>query len=361
MMKRIFISALLFACLMPLFGQVADVTSGATSIQETKAWNPMIQREFNNDNFDNSPLKPLTLTVPLINGEVSNPSYAQFENCLLRSVVIKEVVEDAGKEGLVFNGVFRYQGYPLADILKDIVVDKKNKAEFPVEIDLFVQVSNDQGESAVFSWGEIFYSKRGRDIIFATGVTPIYPTKTDDTWPVPESCSLISGCDLHTLRNIKNPTTITIRSFPRSFPGEKGAEPLYVPNLKITQGSKKVKIDAIPAGIHSIDFPTVFYGLHRGFKEVKTFKGYSFADVLNSEFEFSSYDLQHGLIAVGAIDAFRVVYSLSEILNRADLESVLFIDLGKDDNGRFKIFPSADVFADRQLKGAAIGHILNIE
>jgi len=361
-MKKILISAQLFTSIAPVFAQLADATSGATtSTTETRTWDPMIQREFNNDNFDNLPLKPLNLTVPLIDGEVSNSGYAQFENCLLRSVIVKEVIEEEGLDELVFKGIFRYQGYPLADILKDIMVDKNNKAEFAPDIDLFVQVSNEAGESAVFSWGEIFFSKRGRDIILASGVTPIYPTKADDTWPVPESCSIIAGNDFHTLRNIKNPTRISVRSFPRSFPGKKGAEPLYAPNIKITKSGMKVKIDAIPEGTQILNFPTALFGLHMGYKEIRTFNGYCFADVLRSEFEFSSYDLQHGLIAVGAIDAFRVVYSLSEILNRCDLESVLLIDLGNDDHGRFKIFPSADIFADRQLKGAGTAFILNIE
>ncbi|MEE4115736.1 MAG: hypothetical protein V2I37_06185 [Marinilabiliaceae bacterium] len=340
--------------------QDPDAVSGATSSAGMASWNPMLQRAYNNDNFDNVALKPLKLTIPFVEGEISNPGYTDFGNILQREVIVKEVAE--GKNGeLEFKGVFNYRGYPLSDLLEDFVVDKKNKAEFPVETDLVIVISNDRGESAAFSWGEIFMSKRGKDIMLATAVAPVFPTKTDDTWPVPANCKIIAGSDFHTLRNIESPTKIEFRSFPQSFPGEKGFEPLYSASITLEKDARKIKITKIPEGLNKRSFPTAFFGLHKGFKEIKTFEGYPLKEVLEACFDFTASDLQHGILAVGAKDAYRCVYSLSEIMNRQDLESVLIIDLGEDDHGRFKIFPAAEVFADRQLKGASLAYILNIK
>lgn len=359
MKTRIFLTvSLLFIFSASFFAQEPDAVSGATSSVANSLWDPMMQRAYNNDNFDNIPLKPLSLSIPYVEGEISNPAYLNFENILSRDIVVKEVVE--GLDGrLEFKGVFNYRGYPLSDLLQDFVIDKKNKNEFPVEIDLVIVISNDEGESAAFSWGEIFMSKRGRDIMLATAVAPVFPTKTDDTWPVPDNCRIIAGSDFHTLRNIERPTKIEFRSFPKSFPGEKGYEPLYVPFLTIEKDTRKVVIRGIPEGVERLSYPNAFYGLHNGFKEIKTFEGYSLKQLLEHYFDFTSDDIQNGILAIGAKDAYRCVYSLSEILNRQDLESVLIFDLGKDDHGRFKIFPSAEVFADRQIKGAAQGYIIN--
>ena len=233
MKTRILLSLLFISlCSFSANAQKADAVSGATSMAADSLWDPMLQRTYNNDNFDNAPLKPLKLTIPFVGGEIRNPGYPDFENTLQREVVVKEVEEGADGE-LEFKGVFNYRGYPLSDLLQDYVIDKKNKAEFPVETDLVIIISNDKGESAAFSWGEIFMSKRGKDIMLASSVAPIFPTKTDDNWPVPANCKIIAGSDFHTLMNIENPTKIELRSFPVSFPGEKGFEPLYSESLTI--------------------------------------------------------------------------------------------------------------------------------
>jgi hypothetical protein len=344
--------------------QVVDAKSGATSMVEEKVINyqdPRSHREYNNDNFDNYPLVPLKISLPYIGGEISNPGVATLEDCEIRLVFIKEVIPESKGGEPVFRGFFKYSGYPLADLLNDFIIKKSNMEEFSPVVDLFVVVENDLGESAVFSWGEIFFSKRGRDIIFATAVSPIFPTKADDRWEIPTECSIIAGNDFLTVRNIKQPTKITIRSFPARFQGKKGATLPIEPMISLSMNGDVFNIDAIPDGSDRLRFPTAFFGLHMGYKNVSTFEGYSLGDILNRSVTITTNDIQHGLLAAGASDGYRVVYSLSEILNRTDLEAVLLIDRGKADGGRFVIFPSADLFADRQLKSVMKGYIVNFK
>jgi len=57
-------------------------------------------------------------------------------------------------------------------------------------------------------------------------------------------------------------------------------------------------------------------------------------------------------IAVGkAKDGYRVVFSLSEIINRSDNQDFLLLD--KKDNpgsGRYLLYPAGDFFADRDIR-----------
>ena len=80
-----------------------------------------------------------------------------------------------GKVG--FTGAYRYDGYSVYDILDRVVLKKKNEAEFPPIIDLYVEITNDRGETAVFSWGEIYYPVNMHRLLIATST---YFTK----WPI---------------------------------------------------------------------------------------------------------------------------------------------------------------------------------
>jgi hypothetical protein len=68
-------------------------------------------------------------------------------------------------------------------------------------------------------------------------------------------------------------------------------------------------------------------------------------------------------IAVGsAKDGYRVVYSLSEIINRGDNQDFLLLDK-KDtrSSGRYLLYPASDFFADRDIRSVEKLELLRAE
>lgn len=365
-MKSILIACL---CLLPagtLLAQTIDAITGETlkpEYLEQFRDDPDIRAKYNNSPWDNFPYTNLKGEMPYVTGEIMNPDVVGGSEYALRQVWVKEYAPAAEGEEPAFQGAFMYEGYALADLLSNFVPKKKNKAEFGLNTDVFVVVENRKGESAVFSWGELFFSKRGKDIILATRVHPVFPTNSDDRWEVPEEMKIVASGDFKTVRNIENPSRIIIRSFPREFPGVRGTRPLYAESLSLHLDEENlVEIEKIPIKKPlEMKYNMVFFGMHMGYRDVKDFQGYSFAEVLRSYRSFDMQDLKTGLIAIGAKDGYRVTFSLSEILNRTDLEEVMIMDLGKHEDGRFVVHPSADFFADRYMKGARLGYIITLE
>ena len=362
-MKHFFLSAGIALFLsVNLFAQKIDAISGETiKIDNLDLFisNDSIRALYNNDAFDNIQASELSGIIPQVKGEILNPGIPSTEKLLVRTVTVKEYLPSGSKDEPVFMGAFQYYGYSLADLLKDYVISKKNHDEFKQSTDLYIVVENNKGEKAVFSWGELYYTASANDIILATGVQPIFPKSEDDRWEVPTKIKLIAANDYLTVRNIDNPVSISIRSFPRSFPGYKGLQPLYSPEISVSgQGMDFVIRDQKSINHNLTSHNTVFFGLSRGYKGGRKFTGTPLADVLREAHKFSIDDLKKGLVAFGAKDAYRVVYSISELLNRTDMAETLLIDAGNDADGRFIIRPGSDFFADRHLKGAETGYFL---
>ena len=80
------------------------------------------------------------------------------------SITVKETTLTDGE--VKFLGAYRYDGYSLYDILDSVVLKKKNEAEFPPIIDLYVEVSNEQG--------------RERDILMGRDLLPGQPSPYPD-------------------------------------------------------------------------------------------------------------------------------------------------------------------------------------
>lgn len=350
-----------------LFAQKEDVITGETLTAEdlhNYLTNPSIRAKYNNDPYDNNREEKLKGKMPYVSGEILNPGQAYVDKLMKRSVTVKEFLPSGKGGDAKFMGAFQYSGYSLSDIVKDYVISKINSEEFGLPLDMYVIVENDKGESAVFSWGELFFSGSQHDIILATHVQPVFPTHDDDQrWSSPQKIRLVAANDYLTVRNIEQPSKIILRSFPKSFPGHKGLKPIYAPELQIfgIDGKEVIIKDQDIINEKEIEYNTVFFGLHKGIKGGRSFKGIPFADVLNHCFSFSDEDLQHGLIGIAAKDAYRVVFSLSELLNRTDMAETLMIDSGENEDGRFIIRPGSDFFADRHLKGAKIGYIITAE
>ncbi len=366
-MRRIYyLLIIMFLSLSALMAQEPDMISGETITQEylqNYLDNPVIRARYNNDPFDNERAVKLDGKMPYVSGELLNPGQAYVHELEERSVVVKEYFPRRKGRDPEFQGAFQYKGYSLSDIIKDYIVSKNNKGEFGLNTDLYVIVENDKGESAVFSWGELFYTNHNHDIILATHVQPVFPTASDDEWPLPDDIRLVASNDMVSVRNIDKPSKIIIRSFPRSFPGNKGLRPLFSPEIEINSpGNKKSVIDnAETESDIFLSHDLVFFGTHKGIKGPRRYTGVPLSEILRDKYDFSDQDLAKGLIAIGAKDAYRVVFSFSEVMNRSDMAEVMLLDEGDDEDGRFQVHPGADFFADRHLKGAKLAYIFFIE
>jgi hypothetical protein len=105
----------------------------------------------------------------------------------------------------------------------------------------------------------------------------------------------------------------------------------------------------------------VFFGMHKGLRGINNYTGVPLAEILRQKLNFTNNDLARGMIAIGAKDAYRVVFSLSEILNRTDMAEVILLDEPDNEDGRFIVHPGIDFFGDRHLKGAKLAYIMLVE
>jgi len=149
----------------------------------------------NNDFYDNVPFKELPVGQIEIRGEVVNPGMVDLSKLPLHQVQFREARMNGGKASFI--GAYVYQGYSLFDILKDRLLNKKNKDTFSSPIDLLVIIENKKGERAVFSWGEIFYPNVLHRIIIATRVAPIIPInyqRSATPNPTADHVSILLAC-----------------------------------------------------------------------------------------------------------------------------------------------------------------------
>jgi hypothetical protein len=311
----------------------------------------LIKAQDNNNFYDDEETYflggPATIEI---SGEVDSPGTVELKSLPLRSVIVKEALLDGDSN--TFVGAYRYDGYSLFDILNNFPPDKKNKDEFGPIIDLFVEVINEQGESVVLSWGEIYYPNHLHEILIATSVMRIVPSKTKELWPLPEETKLVVAHDLLTERNISNPTKIIVHSAPRSFEVNRDLEPLYSPGIDyyVDEG-KSLKMTGPYDDLPQQFYESVFYGRGRGIHSTTPFKGIMVKDILNWENPVNTDKLQKGYFIFAAADGYRCVYTFSEIFNRNDQSEFLFVEDAENMNGgRFRIFPAADFFSDRAIK-----------
>jgi len=304
-----------------------------------------------NDFYDDAPTNPLKGNSSiLVTGEVEKEMKIDFSGLPLHSVIVKETTIEG--DGVGFTGAYRYDGYSLYDILDRIVLKKKNEAEFPPIIDLYVEVSNEEGESVVLSWGELYYPSNRHQVLIAASVARIVPSKSKDLWPLPDKAKLIVGPDLITVRNISNPSKITIRSLDSKYAITKGMRPMFSDKIRLcVNGFLKGEIASIPKDDVAYTYQTVFYGRGMGIHRITPFTGSLLSERLKGSWVLSTESLQKGLVVIAGIDGYRAAFTLSEIVNRNDQNEILLIDRGNEDGaGRFSLFPGCDFFSDRAIK-----------
>jgi hypothetical protein len=311
-------------------------------------------RQTTNDFYDDAETFSLNGSVIIqVSGEIGNPGTIDITNFQQRSLIIKETL--AQGDSNKFTGAYRYDGYSLYDILNNIILKKRNETEFPPVVDLYVKIENERGESVVLSWGEIYYPTHRHEIIIATKVARIVPSKTKDLWPLPEKTKLIAGVDLLTERNVSNPVKITVYSASASYPVNRNLTPLFSEGIRIYNGDKFIEeMVKTPGNAREVGYETIFYGRGRGIYSTTPFNGILLKDVLEPFYCVDKNNICNGLFVIAAADGYRSVYTFSEIFNRNDQAEVLLIgDRGNKDGGAYRIFPAADFFSDRAIKAVS--------
>lgn len=304
-----------------------------------------------NDFFDNAETYDLAIKSISIEGEIENPGIVDFSKLPLRSVIVKEtLLSDNGDK---FVGAYRYDGYALYDILNCIKLNKKNKKEFNPIIDLYLQIENEKGEKVNISWGEIYYPNNLQEIIIASKVMRIIPSKTNELCPLPKVSKLVIPRDLITERNISNPVKITIKSYPKSFVTVKGLQDLYSPTIDIYNENQMVEtINENPKNLPIKEFNTIFYGRGRGIHSTQPFTGVMLKDIMKKHIPFTQKNIREGIFLIVAKDGYRGVFTFSEVMNRNDQSEILLVCRpDAKNNGIFRLFPACDFFSDRAIKG----------
>ncbi|GEM_PF-50504 len=316
-----------------------DAYSGSTLIWESGANNYFNRDEPTSLKFSNE---------ILITGELDKDVKIKLSGLPWHSVTVKEVVPQG--DSMVFKGAFRYDGYALCDILSTVKVNKWKGEEFYPPVDLFVEVWNQEGEYAVFSWGEIFYAADVYKIILARSVSRVIPGKTKELWQLPEFAKIVAGTDHNSVRNISNPVKIVIRSLRGNFKVDRNPQVFRSDSL-IIEGDRGVgTVDATDMR-EQIIYKTHFYGQSMGYKGVKVYKGISLKDKMESLFSNNPQLLSTAMLCIEATDGYRAAFSLSEIINRNDgMESVLMYGGNEEGRGGFSLFSIFDMFADRAIK-----------
>jgi len=310
-----------------------------------------------NDFYDDAETVSLKLPVVEVLGEIANPGKINFGTLALRSVIVKETLLQDEKDKFI--GAYRYDGYSLYDILNQCILKKKNEAEFPPIIDLYVEVENDKGEKVVFSWGEIYYPVHRHEILIATQVARIVPSKTKDLWPLPADSKLVVGADLLTHRNISNPARITIKSYTGKYEIKKGMSPMFSKSFSISDDTKKMaEIEGLPSDLQKLTYPSVFYGRGRGIHGTTPFNGILLKDLLAKYVILNENNLKTGFLVIAGKDGYHATFSFSEVMNRNDQNEFLVVPVKGDDpdGGAFQVFPAADFFSDRAIKALSEIH-----
>lgn len=314
-----------------------------------------------NDFYDDAETNKLPVPTIQVLGEIANPGITDLSKLSLHSVIVKETLLQDSKDKFV--GAYRYDGYSLYDILNLVVLKKKNEAEFPPIIDLYVEIENEKGEKVVFSWGEIYYPIHRNEIIIASQVARIVPSKTKDLWPLPTDSRLVVASDLLTHRNISNPTKITVKSYSGQYTIVKGMSPMYSGSFTISDESKQLaNISSLPENLTKYTYPSVFYGRGRGIHGTTPFTGIMLKDLLSRYITVNETYLKTGFLVIAGKDGYHAVYSLSEIMNRNDQAEFLVTASEKDaDGGAFMVYPAVDFFSDRAIKSVESIRIVNVK
>lgn len=325
------------------------------------AISPVAAQDLNqntNSFFDDSEIRTYAAKSIRVEGEVQTPGTIDLDSLPLRSVPIKQLGLENGKQ--VFRGAYFVSGYALYDILNHAKIKKAPENTFKPPVDMYVIVENDKGEKAVFSWGEIYY-RDSFDLLITRSVQAVNPARAKTKWPLPEEPRLVCGSDLLDARFIGNPTRITVRSYWEKESSEKPKD-IYAPEIKILKKAGSATVRDIGAAVEKRNYQSVLYGHGMGFKEVFSTPAYLLKDVLAAHAGLAPERLKNTVLIASARDGYRVAFSASEIMNRNDNHDYLLNDL-KDNptGGRYTLLVPPDYFADRDVRSIEKITLVEIE
>jgi len=308
--------------------------------------------------FDDSEIKEFALKSIIVDGEVENPGIVDLTLLPLNSFPTKDLTfaDDKNK----FIGSYFVIGYSLFDIINTKKIKKANEEEFKPTLDLYVIVENDKGEKAVFSWGELFYSRDNFRVLITKTIRAINPAKMKMKWPLPVESKIVCGNDAFNFRNITNPTRITIKSFAGTYSKERIKE-TFVPEITVVKGNENFVIKDV-AGIEVRKFRNLGYGHGMGWKGVDDYEGFIFRNVLRKNVKFDVDEIRNTILCISAKDGYRATFSLSEVINRVDMNDFLLVEKnGSLEDGKYNLFATPDFFVDRNVRSVEKIEVLNIK
>jgi hypothetical protein len=311
-----------------------------------------------NSLFDDSQVKTYTPQNILVQGEVQSPIKVELSRLPIRSVPVKELAFENGKQ--VFRGAYFVNGYSLYDVLDNAKVKKAPANSFKPAVDMYAVVENDKGEKSVFSWGEIYY-RDSFDILITKSIQAINPARAKITWPLPAEPRLICGGDLLDIRFLSNPTKITVKSYFEAGASEKPKD-IYAPEIRIVAKTGTATIRDIGPSVQKRKYESVLYGHGMGYKEVLNVLGFRLKDVLAEHAALTPEGAGSSIIVASAKDGYRVVFSASEIMNRNDNHDYLLNDLkDQSSGGRYTLIVTPDYFADRDVRSVEKIAVVDID
>jgi len=327
-----------------------------TNLKKDKSVRDASDRTNNFYDNEDTYILPHSLKIG-VSGEIENPSVLDLSKLPLHSVIVKEALPTT--EGTQFIGSYRYDGYSLYDILNEYILAKKNAEDFRPIIDLYVEIENNAGDKVSISWGELYYPIHLHEIIIATKVMHIVPSKTKEYWPLPTESKLVIASDLLTCRNISNPTKISIKSLEKNFVVNKGMDPMWSETLKLSLNGKAIETyTQLPEELTDLSYPNIFYGRGKGIHGVTPFVGSELKTFIQKYVELNEHNLKNGMVTICGLDGYRAAYTVSEIMNRNDQSEILILDKDNYEGaGKFSIYPACDFFSDRAIKSVSEIHI----
>jgi DMSO/TMAO reductase YedYZ molybdopterin-dependent catalytic subunit len=261
-----------------------------------------------------------------------------------------------------FQGVYAYEGIPLREVLRRVNIKKKGKSDFRRDIDLIVRIRGRGGGQAIFSLGEILYSRSPcAGPVLAYRFEAIKPTHMPGYRKNLREKQKLAGLrlvvpgDLYDTRYVEDVAEVVVEN-----PGAKSPRT----QKKETMWSDRIAVEGKGIGPTSVgkrDVPrfekgvrrTVMVGMGRGYHGLRRFSGIPLRSLLG-KLPAGALSPRH-VFVVHAPDGYRTTLSYGEVfLSRTGESMILACESeGRDlpaGDGRFQLVLPEDFFVDRWVK-----------
>lgn len=274
------------------------------------------------------------------------------------SVMASEVTRDER-----FHGVFTYRGVPLKTLL-GLASVQKEESLFPKPLDLAVVVRNREGQTAVLSWGEIFYHNSA-DILIAFSADPVMPNHTNCAdchgAKVYEPAlnelerkvglpKLVVTGDFFTDRNLEDVVGIDVIEMKTRAEKKQMKGLLSSPNVTVTNGKGRgVEISGL-GGYQRVKVNVKDVSEGMGYHGVKRVSGVPLKEILRNNGMGQDADT---VVLASSVDGYRILLSYGELFLNPAGERVLVADSLNEEplkEGKFTLFFPDDIAYDRTAK-----------